>query len=69
MRNPIGEQGYLAYSMFDNAVKLAVNQRVQGSSHEQQQFRDLLPRLRKGESTSEDWKLLLTQQPSEVAHS
>ena len=34
--NPIGEQGYLTYKMFDKVVKLTVNQRVQGMSHEQQ---------------------------------
>lgn len=64
--NPVGEQGYLTYNMFEKVVKLTVNQRVQGSSHEQQQFRDLLLRLRKGESTTEDWHLLLTRQPSNV---
>ncbi|XP_020896155.1 uncharacterized protein LOC110235051 [Exaiptasia diaphana] len=64
--NPIGEQGYLAYKMFDMAVKLTVNQRVHGTSYEQQQFRDLLLRLRKGESTKEDWQLLLTRQPCSV---
>lgn len=64
--NPIGEQGYLTYKMFDKVVKLTVNQRVQGSSHEQQQFRELLLRLRKGQSTTEDWQLLLTRQPSNV---
>ena len=37
-----------------------------GSSYEQQQFRDLLLRLRKGESTHEDWQLLLSRQPSNV---
>ena len=66
--NPIGEQGYFTYNMFDKVIKLTVNQRVQGSSLEQQQFRDLLLRLRKGESTIEDWQLLLTRQPSNVAN-
>ena len=65
--NAIGEQGYLSYNMFDKVVKLTVNQRVQGSSLEQQ-FRKLLLRLRKGESTTDDWQLLLTRQPSNVAN-
>ena len=52
--------------MFDKVVKVTVNQRVQGSSHGQQQFRDLLSRLRVGESTIEDWQLLLTRQPSNI---
>ena len=35
---------------------------------EQIQFRELLLRLRKGESTVEDWKLLLTCQPCNVTN-
>ena len=55
--NALGEQGYQAYHMFDKVVKLTVNQ---GMTPEQVQFRDLLLRLRKGESRVDDWKLLLT---------
>ena len=62
--NEVGEQGYQTYRMFDKVVKLTVNQRVQGMSTEQEQFRNLLLRLRKGDSTNEDWQLLLTRQPS-----
>ena len=35
---------------------------------EQMRFRDILLRLRKGESTIEGWQLLLTRQPSNVAN-
>ena len=35
---------------------------------EQIQFRDLLLRLRQGESRVDDWKLLLTRQPSNVTN-
>ena len=35
-------------------------------SSEKARFRDLLLRLRKGESTVNDWKLLLTRQPSNI---
>ena len=63
----IGEQGYQTYRMFNKVIKLTVNQRVQGVSTEQDQFRNLLLRLRKGECTSSDWHLLLTRQPSNVA--
>ena len=66
--NAVGEQGYQAYHMFDKVVKLTVNQRVQGMTPEQVQFRDLLLRLRKGESTIDDWKLLLTRQPSNITN-
>ena len=64
--NGIGEQGYLTYKMFDNVVKLNVNQHVQRHNPEQTRFRELLLRLRKGESTVDDWKLLLSRQPSNV---
>ena len=66
--NNIAEQGYLAYRMFDKVVKLTVNQRVQGSDPDQVQFRDLLSRLRKGESTVDDWNLLLSRQPTNVSN-
>ena len=62
--NSIGKQGYLTYQMFDKEVKLNINQRVQGDSPEQIEFRELLLRLRKGDSTVSDWKLLLTRQPT-----
>ena len=67
--NAVGEQGNQAYHMFDKVAKLTVNQCVQGMKpHEQVQFRDLLLQLRKGESTVDDWKLLLTRQPSNVTN-
>ena len=50
---------YQAYHMFDKVVKLTVYQRVQGITSEQVQFRDLFLRLCKGDSTVDDWKLLL----------
>ena len=62
--NDIGLQGCIAYMMFDKVVKLTVNQRVHGASNEQSQFRDLLQRLRLGQSTVKDWNMLLTRQPS-----
>ena len=63
-----GEQGFQAYQLFDKVVKLTVNQGVQGKTSEQVCFRELLLRLRKGESTIDDWKLLLTHQPSKVTN-
>ena len=52
--------------MFDKVVKLNINQRVQGDNPEQIEFRELLLRLRKCDSTVSDWKLLLTRQPTNV---
>ena len=46
--------------MFDKVVKLSVNQRVRGENPEQVQFRDLLFRLRTGQSTHANWKLLVS---------
>jgi hypothetical protein len=52
--------------MFDKAIVLTVNKRVGGNSSDQQKFRDLLFQLRNGDSSEDDWKLLLTRQSSEV---
>lgn len=62
----LAEQGHLAYLMFNKVVKLSVNQRVRGRDTAQCIFRDLLSRLRTGDSTEQDWKLLFTRQPSAV---
>ena len=66
--NAVGEQGFQAYHMFNKVVKLTVNQRVQGMTPEQVQFTGLLLRLRKGESTVDEWELLQTRQPSNVTN-
>ena len=34
----VGEQGYQVYRMFDKVVKLTMNQRVEGTNLEQEQF-------------------------------
>lgn len=65
---PIGEQGHIAYLMFDKVVKLSANQRVQGSSATQLAFKHLLMRLHTGDSTEQDWQLLLSRQPSLIAN-
>ena len=64
--NQIGQQGYYAYMMFNHVVTLTVNQRVKGTDPEQIVFRDFLLRLRNGEISENDWKLLLTRQPSQA---
>jgi hypothetical protein len=40
--NPVAEQGYLAYTMFDNVVVLDVYQRVSGDESEQCRFKGIL---------------------------
>ena len=62
----IKEQGHLGYKMFDKVIKLTVNRRVQGAEMSQVKFCELLKRLRRGKSTTDDWKLLLTRQPANV---
>lgn len=54
----LSEDGRIAYSQFQEAYKLEAVQRQIGNSDEQRQFRDLLFRLRDGESTQSDWELL-----------
>ena len=65
--NEVGEQGYFAYMMFDKLIELTVNQQVCGESIQRCIFRDLLFRLRNGETTQNDWKLLMTSSPSNVS--
>jgi hypothetical protein len=52
--------------MFKKVVELTKNQRVTGLESSQQSFRDLLGRLRNGQSTIDDWKKILDRQPSKV---
>lgn len=63
--HPVGEQGYYVYMMFNHVVTLTVNQRVKGTNPDQILFRDFLLRLHNGEMSEDDWKLLLTRQPSQ----
>ena len=61
--NDIGEEGYLIYHMFHTVIQLTENHRVAGNNSKQHRFRELLKRLRTGDSTEDDWHLLLTRQP------
>ena len=53
----IALQGFLSYNKFKVVVKLNRNEREKEQSDGN--FRELLLRLRSGESTVEDWQLLL----------
>ena len=44
--NYIGQQGFIAYSMFNKVVALTKNQRVVRTESDQESFRNLLARLR-----------------------
>ena len=54
------------YKKFTTIVKLTVNERSKGNCIEQEAFRNALYRLRNGDSTEEDWKLLLTRTSANV---
>jgi hypothetical protein len=62
----LSEDGYSAYRQFQEIYKLEAMQRQIGNSESQQQFKDLLYRLRDGESTQSDWELLMTRTSDNV---
>ena len=64
--NDIGQQGFIAYSMFNKDVELTKNQRVAGTESDQESFRNLLAMLRNGQSTLADWKNILDRQPTKA---
>ena len=60
--------GHILYRQFDTVVILDEMVRQNGSNQEQVMFRNLLLRLRNGESTEEDWQILLSRAPSAVSN-
>jgi hypothetical protein len=63
---PLSEDGCNAYSQFREVYKLTAVQRQIGTSEKQCQFRNLLSRLRNGESTLSDWELLMMRFPEKL---
>ena len=59
LRGPLSNNGLAAYNLFKEVYKLDVIERQSGNSQKQQEFRDLLLRLRDGESTLADWMILM----------
>ena len=57
----ISTAGFAVYSSFDTVVKVTVNQRSKGDEINQKMFRTVLLNLRNGNSTLDDWNLLLTR--------
>ena len=64
--NEIALEGYCMYQKFQTVVKLEENERAKGTDIAQQQFRDLQTRARDGNSSIEDWNLLLSRTPQNV---
>eukprot|EP00794_Sanderia_malayensis_P002696 gene2696-3117_t len=62
------EQGFCAYSLFDQVVKLDENIRLNDMPGEDKKFLNLLQSLRKGNCSEEEWRLLLARQPSQVSN-
>lgn len=65
-RDELALEGYCRCRKFDTVVKLVINERAKGSSSDQHLFRELQLRARDGNSSVDDWNLLLTRIPSKV---
>lgn len=61
LRDPLSNDGIAAYRQFQEVYKLDVIQRQSGNSEQQQNFRNILLRLRDRESTLADWTILTTR--------
>lgn len=68
-RTELSDLGSATYHQFDCAVVLDRVMGQAGQSAEQELFRDLLLRLRNGESTSteDDWRYMMTRTPAQVS--
>ena len=58
-RSELSDLGSVNYHQFDHAIILDQVMRQAGNNDTQQQFRDILMRLRNGELSVEDWKHLM----------
>src|SRR5947207_11229649 len=57
----VSNNGMAAYKQFLEVYKLDIIQRQSGESAGQREFRDILLRLRNGESSLNDWRVLTTR--------
>lgn len=60
-RDSLSNDGIGVYKLFQEVYQLDIVQRQAGDSEEQRHFRNILLRLRDGESTSDDWKVFTTR--------
>ena len=65
-KDEIATAGFSVYNSFETVVRLTENQRAKGNDADQKRFRTTLLNLRNGDSTLDDWKLLLTRIPSNL---
>ena len=61
-------EGFYVYHKFDRVVKLSINQRANGDDNSQNLHRELQINLRNGESTMQDWNMLLSRTPPKVSN-
>ena len=64
----LSDLGSANYHLFDRAVVLDRVMRQAGQDADQELFRDLLLRLRNGESSVGDWKQLMKRTAAEVGN-
>jgi len=65
---PMSIGGFIAYDIFDKVIILESVMRQTNPDNDpgQAHFMELLPRLRNGESTKEDWELLIKRIPTQT---
>ena len=62
----LATEGFCMYHKFDKVVKFTVNQRAQGDSIDQEDFRNLLVNARDGNTTVDEWITLLAKAPDKI---
>ena len=62
----IATTGFCVYNEFDKVVKLTKNERSKGEDSNQKRFRQVLLNIHNGNSTEDDWDLLLTRTPASI---
>lgn len=65
-KNDLAIEGYCMYWKFETVIKLEKNKRAKGDDIDQQMFRQLQIRARNGDSSLEEWNILLLRSPDKV---
>ena len=62
----LATEGFCIYHQFDKVVKLTANERARRETSHQEDFRNMLTNLRNGNTTLDEWNMLLTRTPQQV---
>ena len=62
----LGQHGYSIYTLFETVVMLRQNIRQAGNNPEAEVFREILMRMRNGQSTQCDWQKLCERTPQHI---